>query len=137
MSKKKKIHSKIKCIAYLSTHGDLHETERSENRQLRYLTDYAKAHGIDICKVVRRNGMGQGIVNKQWEVIVQSIKKGEANGVLIANTERVSSSIPDAFYKVGQIHEVGGVVVSVDEGRLGMPIRRMEDGKMVLVNERY
>ena len=137
MSKKKKERFKIKCIAYLSTHGDLYGAERHENRQLRYLTDYAKAHDIDICKVLRRNGMGQIIVNKHWKVIAKSIKKGEVDGVLIANTERISASVPDAFFKVGQIHEVGGVVVSVDEGRLGMPIRRMEDGRMVLVNERY
>lgn len=137
MSRKKKEQLEIKCIAYLSTEGDLYRTEKSENRQLRYLNDYAKAHGIDICRVVHRNGMGQVIVNKHWEYMAAMIKKGIVDGVLIVNTEAVSASVPDAFYKVGQIHEAGGIVVSVDEGRISMPIRKMIDGRMVLVNERF
>lgn len=137
LSRKKKEQLKIKCIAYLSTEGDLYGIEKRENRQLRYLNDYAKAHDIDICRVLRRNGMGQIIVNKHWEYMTAMIKKGIVDGVLIVNTEAVSASIPDAFYKVGQIHEAGGIVVTVDEGKLGMPVRRMIDGKMVLVNERF
>lgn len=137
MSKKQKEQFEIKCIAYLSTGGDLYRTEKSENRQLRYLNDYARAHGMDICRVLRRNGMGQVIVNKHWEYMAALIEKGVVDGVLIVNTEAVSTSVPDAFYKVGQIHEAGGIVVSVDEGRLSMPVRKMIDGKMVLVNERF
>ena len=137
MSKKQKEQFEIKCIAYLSTEGDLYRTEKRENRQLRYLNDYARAHGIDICRVLRRNGMGQVIVNKHWEYMAALIEKGIIDGVLIVNTETVSTSVPDAFYKVGQIHEAGGIVVSVDEGRLSMPVRKMIDGKMVLVNERF
>ena len=137
MSKKKKEQLKIKCVAYLSTEGDLYSTEKSERKQLRYLHDYAKAHSIDICRVIRRNGMGQAMINEHWKFIAEMIKKGVVDGVLIVNTEVVSVSVPDAFYKVGQIHEAGGVVVTVDEGRLGMPVRRMIDGRMVLVNERY
>ena len=124
-------------MAYLSTDGDLYSTEKSENKQLRYLNDYATAHGIYICRVIRRNGMGQAMVNEHWKHIAELIKKGFVDGVLIVNTEAVSVSVPDAFYKVGQIHEAGGSVVTVDEGKLGMPVRRMKDGRMVLVNERY
>ena len=137
MSKKQKEQFEIKCIAYLSTEGDLYRTEKRENRQLRYLNDYARAHSIDICRVLRRNGMGQVIVNKHWEYMAALIEKGIIDGVLIVNTETVSTSVTDAFYKVGQIHEAGGIVVSVDEGRLSMPVRKMIDGKMVLVNERF
>ena len=137
MSKKKKEQLKIKCVAYLSTEGDLYSTEKSENKQLRYLNDYATAHGIDICRVIRRNGMGQAMVNEHWKYMTELIEKGLVEGVLIANTEAVSISVPDAFYKVGQIYEAGGIVVTVDEGKLGMPLRRMIDGRMVLVNERY
>ena len=137
MSRKKKEQLKIKCVAYLSTDGDLYSTEKSENKQLRYLNDYATAHGIDICRVLRRNGMGQAMLNEHWKYMAELIKKGLVEGVLIANTEAVSISVPDAFYKVGQIYEAGGIVVTVDEGKLGMPLRRMIDGRMVLVNERY
>jgi len=36
----------------------------------------------------------------------------------------VSSSLADAYFKVGLIIEAGGVVVTVDEGRLDLNIRR-------------
>ena len=137
MSRKKKEQLKIKCVAYLSTVGELYGTEKSENRQLRYLQDYARARGIDICRVIRRNGMGQVMVNEHWKYMTELIEKGLVEGVLIVNTEAVSVSVPDAFYKVGQIYEVGGIVVTVDEGKLGMPVRRMKDGRMVLINEQY
>ena len=137
LSRKKKEQLKIKCVAYLSTVGDLYGTEKSENRQLRYLQDYARAHGIDICRVIRRNGMGQVMVNEHWKYMTELIEKGLVEGVLIVNTEAVSVSVPDAFYKVGQIYEAGGIVLTVDEGKLGMPVRRMKDGRMVLINEQY
>lgn len=137
MSRKKKEQLKIKCVAYLSTVGDLYDTEKSENRQLRYLQDYARARDIDICRVIRRNGMGQVMVNEHWKYMTELTEKGLVEGVLIVNTEAVSVSVPDAFYKVGQIYEAGGIVVTVDEGKLGMPVRRKKDGRMVLVNEQY
>ena len=133
---KKNEKARLMCIAYLSTEGSLHETQRQEDRQLNYLKDYAKANNVDICLLVRRKGMGQAIVNKQWETMADLIAKGKADGILIANTEAVSPSIKDVFGKIGQIYEAGGVVVSVDEGRLTLPIKRMINGRMVLINER-
>ena len=127
---------RLNCIAYLSVEGDLYNSEVRENKQLKYLYPYAKAHNISICAVMSRNSMGQSIVNEHWKTIAGMIRNGKADGVLIANTEAVSSSVSDSFYKIGQVYEAGGVVVSVDEGRLSMPIKRMIDGKMVLVNER-
>lgn len=35
--------------------------------------------------------------------------------------------MPEAFYMVGQIIEAGGVVVSVDDGRLDMSIGGFDD----------
>lgn len=137
MKKSNKQESNIMCIAYLSVEGDLYSTKEKENKQLRYLRQYAKANHVDICLVARRNGMGQAMVNKHWKTMVELIEKGKADGILIANTELVSSSIADSFLKVGQVHEAGGIVVTVDEGRLTLPVKRMIDGRMVLVNERY
>ena len=136
LSKVKKKEPRLNCIAYLSVEGDLYNSEIRENKQLKYLYQYAKAHNISICAVISRNSMGQSVVNEHWKTIVGMIRNGKADGVLIANTEAVSSSVSDSFYKIGQVYEAGGVVVSVDEGRLSMPIKRMIDGKMVLVNER-
>lgn len=137
MKKGNKEEPNIMCIAYLSAEGDLYSTQEKENKQLRYLRQYAKANHVDICLVARRDGMGQMRVNKQWKTMVELIEKGKADGILIANTEAVSSSVADSFLKVGQVYEAGGIVVSVDEGRLTLPVKRMIDGRMVLVNERY
>jgi len=126
----------LMCIAYLSTDGSLYNIQEKEDKQLRYLREYAKANNVDICLLVRRKGMGQAIVNKQWERMADLIARGKADGILIANTEAISPSIKDVFYKIGQIYEAGGIVISVDEGRLTMPIKRMIDGRMVLPNER-
>lgn len=133
---KKKNKRTVKCIAYLSVEGELRDIEFRENRQLRYIREYAAANQILICKIIRRNGMGQKTVNMHWDVMTELVRKGIAEGIVIANTQAVSSSVPDAFYKVGQVQEAGGIVVTVDEGRLQMPVKRMIEGKMVLVNER-
>ena len=125
------------CIAYLSTEGDFHSTELKENSQLRYLKQYAKANNVQICMIVRRNGMSQAMVNVQWKSMIKLIEKDKAEGILIANTEAVSSSVVDTFLKIGQVQEAGGILITVDEGRLTLPIKRMRDGRMVLVNERY
>lgn len=137
LRKKQKNQTRIRCIAYLCATGDLYSIEKNENKQFRYLKDYASAHGIDICKVIRRNGMAQALINEHWKIMTEMIKKGVADGILIVNTEAVSTCVCDSFFKIGQVYEVGGVVVTVDEGRLGMPIRRMKNGRMVLVNEKY
>lgn len=134
MKKNEKL--RLMCIAYLSTEGSLYEIQRQEDRQLKYLREYAKANNIDICLLVRRKGMGQIVINRQWEVMANLVSKGKADGILIANTETISSNVPDVFYKIGQIYEAGGIVISVDEGRLSMPVKRMQEGRMVLVNER-
>ena len=44
----------------------------------------------------------------------------KVSGVVVANMAAVSSSLADAYYKVGLIIEAGGVVATVDEGRLDM-----------------
>ena len=44
----------------------------------------------------------------------------DIDGVIVANTEAISVSIADAYYKVGLIVEVGGTFISVDEGRLAL-----------------
>lgn len=134
---RKKNEEPIKCIAYLSVKDELRNIERAENRQFRYLREYAEAHHIHISQVIRRKGMGQAVVNAQWLSMIAMIRQGIVDGILIAGTEAVSTSVPDSFYKIGQVCEAGGIVVTVDEGRLGLPIRRTIEGRLVLVNERF
>ena len=134
---RKKNEKPIKCIAYLSVKDELRNVERAENRQFRYLREYAEAHHIHISQVLRRKGMGQAVVNAQWLSMIAMIRQGIVEGILIAGTEAVSASVPDSFYKIGQVCEAGGIVVTVDEGRLGLTIKRTIEGRTVLVNERF
>ena len=99
MSKKKKKEPVVEAIAYLSTTGPLWETEKRERNQERYIREYAKAHNVEIVGVMRRNGLGQGDCNQQFEKMMA-----------------VSLDIPDAYYKVGKIKAAGGVIITVDEG---------------------
>lgn len=136
MKKKKSkiVERELNCVAYLSTEGDLFGAEKREEKQLHYIRDYANSHNIIIRKKMHRDVMGQNIVNVHWDKMVDLIRRGVVDGIIVTNMEAVSSSIPDAFYKIGKVYEAGGVVVTVDEGRLSMPIRTLVDGRMVLVN---
>lgn len=136
MKKKKSmiVERELNCVAYLSTEGDLFCAEKREEKQLHYIRDYANSHNIIIKKKIHRDVVGQKGINEHWNIMVEMIKRGIVEGIIVTNMEAVSSSIPDAFYKIGKVYEAGGVVVTVDEGRLSMPIRTLVDGRMVLVN---
>ena len=55
--------------------------------------------------------------------LTRRIKNREAEGLLLANMGSISTSIRDAYDKVGIINSVGGVIITVDEGRLTLPIK--------------
>ena len=42
MSKKKTMNQPVRCIVYLSTVGDLQHVNQREQRQMNYISDYAK-----------------------------------------------------------------------------------------------
>ena len=123
MSKKKKKEPVVEAIAYLSTTGPLWETEKRERNQERYIREYAKAHNVEIVGIMRRNGLGQGDCNQQFEKIAQLIRQKRVEGVIVANMMAISLDIPDAYYKVGKIKAAGGTIITVDEGLLGMNVK--------------
>ena len=127
MSRRKKKEPSVEVVAYLSTTGPLWETERREQKQERYIREYAKAHNIDIVGIVRRNGLGQSDVNVQFEKITHLIRQKRVEGVIVINMMAISIDIPDAYYKVGKIKAAGGVIVTVDEGILGMDVKTSEE----------
>ena len=127
MSRRKKKESSVEVVAYLSTTGPLWETERREQKQERYIREYAKAHNIDIVGIVRRNGLGQSDVNVQFEKITHLIRQKRVEGVIVINMMAISIDIPDAYYKVGKVKAAGGVIVTVDEGILGMDVKTREE----------
>lgn len=123
MSRKKK-RKVFDCIEYLSVEAPLEKVDYLEDKQSKYIREYVKNKEYSIVGTERRHGFSQGDVNRQWAAIVKLIRDKRVDGVVVANMAAVSDSVPDAFYKVGQIIDAGGIIVTVDEGRLDMNIRR-------------
>ena len=116
---------KMDCIEYLSVQAPLEKVNMLEDKQSRYIHDFAKRSEFHIVGKIRRNGFSQRDVDRQWMQIVNMIRKKQISGVVVANMATVSSSLADAYYKVGLIIEAGGVVATVDEGRLDMHIKEV------------
>ena len=116
---------KMDCIEYLSVQAPLEKVNMLEDKQSKYIHDFAKKSEYRIVGKMRRNGFSQRDVDRQWMQIVNMIRKKQIKGVVVANMAAVSSSVADAYYKVGLINEAGGVVVTVDEGRLEMKIKEV------------
>lgn len=116
---------KLDCIEYLSVQAPLEKVNMLEDKQSRYIHDFAKRSEFHIVGKIRRNGFSQRDVDRQWMQIVNMIRKKQISGVVVANMVAVSSSLADAYYKVGLIIEAGGVVATVDEGRLDMHIKEV------------
>ena len=123
MSRKKK-RKIFDCIEYLSVEAPLEKVDFLEDKQSKYIREYVKNKEYSIVGTERRHGFSQGDVNRQWAAIVKLIRDKRVDGVVVANMAAVSNSVPVAFYKVGQIIDAGGIIVTVDEGRLDMNIRR-------------
>ena len=116
---------KMDCIEYLSVQAPLEKVNMLEDKQSRFIHDFAKRSEFHIVGKIRRNGFSQRDVDRQWMQIVNMIRKKQISGVVVANMAAVSSSLADAYYKVGLIIEAGGVVATVDEGRLDMHIKEV------------
>lgn len=124
MSRKRK-RKLYDCIEYLSVDAPLDKVDYLEDKQSKYIREYVKNKEYCIVGTQRRHGFSQRDVDRQWASIAKLIRNKRVDGVVVANMAAISDSIPDAFYKVGQIIDAGGIIVTVDEGRLDMNVRRM------------
>lgn len=123
--KKREAEKKINCVAYLSTDGDFDSIEYRERNQLRCIREYACAHNINITKVLHRDVLGQADINRHFKNMVSVIRAGKVEGIIVMSMMSISSSIPDAYYKIGEVIDANGVMVTVLEGRFeGLYIRK-------------
>lgn len=120
---KRKKDKRIKCFVYLSVDADKAITDFKEQIQLKYIREYARAHNITITKIYHRGIRMQSSTNKIWGKMIQNIYLGEEEGILIANMAAVARDLSDAYSKIGGVCSAGGVVITVDEGRLCLPIK--------------
>lgn len=122
--KSKQVEERICCIVYLSTVGYVFSTDKREKKQLSFIQQYEDAHNVKIVKKMHRDVMGQVEVNRHFDVMVEMIRLGKVDGIIIANMMSVSSSVADAYYKIGKVKAVGGHIVTVDEGCMEKNVKR-------------
>jgi hypothetical protein len=116
MRRKKKT---IECIEYLSVSAPLDKVDRLEDKQSKYIHEYVKNKEYMIVGTERRHGFSQNDVDRQWD----KIRKKQVDGVIVANMSVITDNLIDAFIKIAQVQAAGGVIVTVDDGRLAMQLR--------------
>lgn len=83
MSKRKK---SINVIAYLSVANATDKNvDWKEEKQLSYISEYAKAHNLRIIKIMHKNIMGCSVVNTHFNKMVREIQNEKADGILVCN----------------------------------------------------
>lgn len=125
--KRKIVKEQIPCIVYLSSNEEssFELAEMKENRQLRYINEYADAHGLIPMKIVRRGCFGPAVRNKLFQDCLYLMKQGKVSALLVANMDAISSGLADAYRKVGMVQEQGCRIISVDEGELRLNMKSM------------
>ena len=124
MSKRKK---SINVIAYLSvTNATDKNVDWKEEKQLSYISEYAKAHNLRIIKIMQKSIMGCSVVNTHFNKMVREIQNEKADGILVCNMAAISQNIEDAYQKIGKVIQAGGQIITVDEGKLNLQLKRRE-----------
>ena len=120
MRRKKKT---VECIEYLSVSAPLDKVDRLEDKQSKYIHEYVKNKEYMIVGTERRHGFSQKDVDRQWQQIVNKIRKKQVDGVIVANMRVLADNLIDAFIKIAQIQSAGGIIVTVDDGQLSLNLR--------------
>lgn len=97
--------------------------KKKEDRQLRYINQYADAHGLIPMKIVRKSCFAPYVVNQMYSRCIDWMQQGKAEAILVANMEYLALDEEDAYRKVGQVRKAGFRIFSVDDGELKMNIR--------------
>ena len=114
----------IPCIVFLATDEESFElAKKKEDRQLRYINQYADAHGLIPMKIVRKSCFAPYVVNQMYSRCIDWMRQGKAEAILVANMEYLALDEEDAYRKVGQVRKAGFRIFSVDDGELKMKIR--------------
>ena len=128
-TKKRIVKEEVPCIVYLSSNEEssFELAEMKENRQLRYINEYADVHGLIPMKIVRRGCFGPAVRNKLFQDCLYLMKQGKVSALLVANMDAISSGLADAYRKVGMVQEQGCRIISVDEGELRLDIKSVRE----------
>ena len=127
MGKKKE--KERRAVVYLSVKGNDKTVSLREQKQLKYILEYAKAHHIKIVKIMHRDILGIGSVNIHFNEMLALIKTKKVEIILINKMASISKNIEDAYGKIGRAVNAGGAIVTVDEGNMKLPLRMNLESK--------
>lgn len=113
----------LRAVVYVSTKGNEKTVEQKEKNQLKYIREYAKAHNIQIVKIMHRSIMGNYVVNTHFQKMVNMISKKEVDIILVSKISGIATDLEDAYRKIGKVIQSGGFIVTVDEGEMKLPIQ--------------
>lgn len=113
----------LHAVVYLSAKGKEKTIEQKEKKQLKYIREYAKAHNIQIVKIMHRSIMGNYVVNTHFQKMVNMIGKKEVEIILVSKISGIATDLEDAYRKIGKVIQSGGYIVTVDEGEMKLPIQ--------------
>lgn len=113
----------VECIEYLSVNAPLDKVDRLEDKQSKYIHEYVRNKEYMIVGTERLRRIFKKDVDRQWQQIVNKIRKKQVDGVIVANMSVITDNLIDAFIKIAQVQAAGGIIVTVDDGRLAMQLR--------------
>jgi len=107
----------LRCVVFLSSDEEHNEyvAERKENKQLNRINEFTKHNNLVPMKIIRRGIMGTRIRNEFFFREIAYMKAGKADAIGAVNMDAISSSVADAYYKVGLVRENGFRIITVDE----------------------
>lgn len=125
--KAKRQQEEIRCIVFLSSdeNDSFDLAEKKEDKQYRYIEEYADAHGLIPMKIVRRSCMGAMVTNQIFMRCISLMKAGKAEALLVANMKYITNSERDIYNKVGIVRENGFRVFTVDDGELKLELKNI------------
>lgn len=114
----------IRCIVFLSSdeNDSFEQAEKKEDKQWRYVSEYADAHGLISMKIVRRGCMAPMVANQMFLNCLEMMRQGLDEALLVANMNYIAYGERDIYEKVGIIRENGFRIFTVDDGELKMCI---------------
>ena len=121
--RRKRKETPLRAIVYLSVKGKENNIDNKEEKQLKYITEYANAHNIKIVKIMHRSILSDMVVNKHFSKMVSMVSHKKADVILLSKVAGISIDIEDAYKKIGSVIQAGGCIITVDEGELKLQIR--------------
>lgn len=116
---------KVRTIAYLGADAFTKGDEIKKAKQLKYISEYAKAHNLHIVKIVDTSYLGKTMRRNQVKQITEDIFNRKAEAMIVTKTQIIADDIAEAYAIAGNIASVGGRLITVAEGILCLNIRMM------------